>query len=85
MQFCHAFIMIIKKVLECWYVQVVQTSALTDSEQEDIRIMELENTVQRVQLSIYSINDYVLMVPDVSKHAEGFLLCVMCTEVILSM
>lgn len=39
-------------------VQVAQTSALTDREQEEIRIMELENTVQMVQVSIYSINDY---------------------------
>ncbi|KAM9435733.1 centrosomal protein of 135 kDa isoform 2-T2 [Clarias gariepinus] len=30
-------------------LKVVQTSALTDSEQEEIRIMELENTVQRLE------------------------------------
>lgn len=47
-------------------VQVAQTSALTDREQEDIRIMELENTVQMVQILIYSVSNYVLTVAYVS-------------------
>lgn len=64
-------------------LQVAQTSALTDREKEEIRIMELENTVQMVQASIYSINDCVLIVQDVSRLVEVFLLCVMCTEVTL--
>lgn len=62
---------------------MAQTSALTDSEKGDIRIMELENAVQMVQVFIYSINDCVQMIPDVSRLAEVFLLCVMCTEVAL--
>lgn len=45
------------------FVQVAQTFALTDREQEEIRILELENTVQLVQHDLYSkvyLNDLVM-------------------------
>lgn len=64
-------------------VQVAQTSALTDREQEEVRIMELENTVQMVQVSIYSFIGYVLTVPDVGIIIEIFLLFLLCSEVAL--
>lgn len=35
----------------CHFLQVAQTTALTDREQEDIRILDLENAIQRVQHS----------------------------------
>lgn len=65
-------------------MQVAQTSALTDREQEEIRIMELEHTVQMVHVSLYSINIYVLVLPGVGILPEVFPLCVMCTNIVRS-